>query len=652
MSQVCWRFLLVLIAPAILSTFCLYYYPAVLGCFPPSKHLTDDGTPAPFRLLVLADPQLEGDTSLPDPNAPYFPSIDALFAENRTYSDHGLLSSLSNTTMQLLTSDVPKLLAATRKRIDLLGNDYYLAHIYRTLHWWSQPTHVTVLGDLLGSQWIDDDEFIRRGRRYWDRVFENSIRVEDEIMEEVASQEVLGADPSWAQRIINIAGNHDIGYAGDFSEARLDRFESMFGKANWDVTFTLSASPSPREGNGSAASSASNEGSSESSAAPAIRLIVLNTMNLDGPAISPELQSQTYSHINDHFIATSRPVEDRSTFTILLTHIPLYKPAGVCVDAPFFSYWPSEDEAGEVDKGTVIHVDERNDAINDIPDEEAALDLAASAVSTAIPKEEAASDIVASEATADTLQDETANIVPRDDNATLSIDDDAFLDHTQHGPTIADTAEEATASLTTQSPSPLSRPKYANLLPGGLREQNHLSTQSSRNILEGIFGMSGHPDAINGGRGRNGIILTGHDHEGCDVVHYLDDASDSRDDVDTDGVQREWRAKRTEVSSPVSSNSAGSPTLREITLRSMMGAYSGSGGLLTAWYVPEQGEWTYSFSTCALGVQHWWWAVHIVDVVVVCVGIVAVVLTVVEEMMARTRTARKPAKEGGKVKEL
>ena len=384
-SQVCWRFLLVLVGPAILLTFCLYYYPAVLGCFPPSVHLTSDGTRAPFRLLVLADPQLEGDTSLPDPDAPYFPSLNALFSENDALLEDGFFSSLGNTTSQLLTSDVPKLLAATRKRIDLLGNDYYLAHIYRTLHWWSQPTHVTVLGDLLGSQWIDDEEFMRRGRRYWDRVFENGQRVEDTIMEQVGRLEELGMDPAWPRRIINVAGNHDIGYAGDFSEARLNRFESMFGKTNWDVTFTLSDSPSSSMPGESGENSTRYDATSESLAAPAIRLIVLNTMNLDGPVFSPELQSQTYSHINDNFIATSRPVEDRATFTILLTHIPLHKSAGTCVDAPFFSYWPSEDETEEVRDETVIDAEENateRKTAADISDDVASTPLSEEATST------------------------------------------------------------------------------------------------------------------------------------------------------------------------------------------------------------------------------------------------------------------------------
>ena len=77
--------------------------------------------------------------------------------------------------------DVPNELSSLRKRLDLWGNDFYLAHVYRTMDWWAEPTHVTVLGDLVGSQWISDAEFDRRGRRFWDRVFKGAERVSDEL---------------------------------------------------------------------------------------------------------------------------------------------------------------------------------------------------------------------------------------------------------------------------------------------------------------------------------------------------------------------------------------------------------------------------------------------------------------------------------------
>lgn len=572
LSSICWRILLVLLPIAVVSTALLYLYPAVLGCaFPvPDIPNHDDlvkTVTAPFRLLVLADPQLEGDSSLPDPNAPYFPSIQELLSSNATLFENGTISAIRSATTSLVTRDVPSLLAAARKRLDLLGNDYYLAHIYRTLHWWTSPTHVTVLGDLLGSQWIKDDEFEYRGWRYWNRVFRHGKRVEDTIMEDDGRQEVLGDDPIWARRVINIAGNHDVGYAGDMSEKRLERFEHMFGRANWDITFNMPNASSA----GNVSVTADHDPPTQS---PAIRLVVLNSMNLDGPVLSSSLQSKTYEHINDHFIAPARPVTDRTTFTILLTHIPLHKRAGVCVDAPFFSYWPYFDE---------------DDQDEDTPGE----------INT---------------------------------NST----------------------DPSTVSGNRKS----TRRKYANIASGGLKEQNHLSEHASRNILEGIFGMSARHNAEGGGKGRKGIVLTGHDHEGCDVVHYLaqnhneaeseSESFDKPDEADATDANDAWKVTRTHDTSAAKLEVASQPTLREITLRSMMGSYSGNAGLLSVWFDPaigEAGEWNFGFVNCALGVQHWWWGVHVLDVVCFVVfgaGVVAALM----ERLAGTGGGR----QGRKVK--
>jgi hypothetical protein len=525
LSRICWRIFFALLVPAVVSTLLLYFYPAVLGCH---FHTLGEDKPAPFRLLVLADPQLEGDSSLPNADEPLFPSLFELWTKKHdpSYID------LKTYGSQFFLSDIPTQLDALRKRVDLIGNDYYLAHIYRTLYWYTEPSHVTVLGDLLGSQWIDDGEFNWRGWRYWNRVFRHGDRVNDEIMTGPGREEILGADPAWSRRIINIAGNHDVGYAGDISEKRMERFERMFGKANWDVTFTLPITAS--HGNDTVWSREND------TPMPAIRLIILNSMNLDGPALAPAVQSQTYEHINSHFIAPSRPVEDKTTFTLLLTHIPLHKTAGVCVDAPYFSYWPSYDDEkyeGNVDQGN--------------------------------------------------------------------------------------------------NPN---RRKFVNIEAGGIKEQNHLSEQSSRNILEGIFGMSTERAAVNGGIGRKGVILTGHDHEGCDVVHHV------RETTEDEGEERSWAAVRmkdfkSRMDTSDHASESPSPNIREITLRSMMGAYSGNAGLLSAWFDAELGEWDYAFETCALGVQHWWWGVHILDLVTVCIGLVGIVTQLFELTNTQPATA-------------
>ena len=471
---------------SLLSTTYLYSYPLLHGCaFPapyfPETNLLDrlkEGIglkpssiriAAPFRLLALGDPQLEGDSSLPNPDVEYLPCLQTLLPDlyaSRSISDLSRVIRVCLVT--LFTSDIPNTFQYFRKRLDLLGNDYYLAHIYRTVHWFTKPTHVAVLGDLLGSQWVSDEEFERRGWRYWQRVFRHGQRVDDDLTGRTHLA-LLGYDKNWQSRIINVAGNHDIGYAGDMTKERIERFERVFGKANWEVRFNLDDGP------------CCDPACLSSVDAPELRIVVLNSLNLDTPALSQELQKDTYRFVND-VISSSRPVEDQSILTVVLTHLPLHKEVGLCADGPHFDFY-------DEDRGS------------------------------------------------------------------------------------------------------------------GVKEQNHLSYNTGKGILEGIFGMSGNPDGPGGGLGRNGIILTGHDHEGCDVYHYL-----PRDSIN--GSQT-WKAVKWADSD--SHRNATIPGIREITVRSMMGEFGGNAGLLSAWFDHDVGNWIIDYSTCPLGIQHNWWAVHVLN---------------------------------------
>ena len=508
--------LTILVSLAITSTTYLYLYPLFHACAfrepntsasssffttlakrTPLPLVSSDQTHlAPFRLLVFGDPQLEGDSSLPAPEdglrARLAEHWAALTAERDSYRER--FDILKASAREVIFEDIPRSLRKTRKRIDLFGNDYYLAHIYRTLHWWSQPTHVAVLGDLIGSQWVTDDEFSWRGWRYWNRVFKGGHRVEDEVTtpqrDLIDVPNARGVDlptDQWARRIINIAGNHDIGYAGDISPQRLDRFERVFGRVNWNIRFRLPQSEIP-----------SNE--SLETIVPTLHLVVLNSLSLDTPALTPEIQDQTYEYLNT-VIMSSYPVEDRTSFTLLLTHLPLHKIAGVCVDAPHFDFYT---------------------------------------------------------------------------------DDDA------HG-------------------------KWKN---GGLQEQNHLSDHVSRNgILEGLFGMSADRNAAAHGKGRAGLIMTGHDHEGCDVWHHMLAEDDIAKDENAKGG---WQAVRWQDANLTASHTG----VREVTLRSMMGEFGGNTGLLSAWFDFDAAEWRFELQNCRAGVQHIWWAVHVVDLITLVVGFV------------------------------
>lgn len=465
-----YRLIFFLVSLSLFSTIYLYRYPVFHGCAflspgasPSSsflrtveQHIVRRSDPnsvtAPFRLLVFGDPQLEGDSSLEE-------------------------IQWSSSPLEWLRPSIQSL----RKRLDLIGNDYYLAHIYRALRWWTKPTHIAVLGDLLGSQWVTDDEFHHRASRFWERVFRGTYKVEDDIVEG-DSVEFLGKDEQWQHRIINVAGNHDVGYAGDMISPRITRFEDAFGKANRVVRFQLQL-------NQSSGGSHDDDDNDSVHARPELRLVVLNSLNLDGPVIESDLQRQTYDFVN-HVILTSRPVEDQAAATVLLTHLPLHKEAGVCVDGPFIAY-------------------------------------------------------------------------------------------------------------------------NSDFFGGGIKEQNHLSSQSSKAVLEGIFGMSGNTQAPNSGLGRPGIILTGHDHEGCDVYHYIPPAV-----AGVDPKERRWNASRWPDSTTIAGDEA-VPGIREVTVRSMMGEFGGNAGLLSAWYDEddEKGPWRFKYASCKLGVQHIWWAIHALDMV-------------------------------------
>ncbi|KAK3936221.1 hypothetical protein QBC46DRAFT_395621 [Diplogelasinospora grovesii] len=451
---------------------------------------------APFRLLALGDPQLEGDTSIPTSYAGIFPHVASLFRHVTFRSSHSSLRQRVRQSLHdmvdIFLEDVFDTIESVRKRIDLFGNDYYLAHIYRTVHWWTRPTHVAVLGDLVGSQWLEDDEFFRRADRYWTRVFRGGERVPDALALQPADEYELAGylgDPlneadGWTRRIINVAGNHDIGYAGDINENRTERFELAFGKVNYELRFELPLA------NATLAASVFDDGNNGDSdrLVPELRIVVLNDMNLDTPAASTDLQDATYAFINS-VINTASAVEFKGHFTLVLTHIPLYKSEGVCVDDPFFD----------------------------------------------------------------------------------------FHEHD-----------------------------------GTLKEQNQLSAAASKGFLEGIFGMSGDTNAPGHGRGRRGVVLNGHDHEGCDTWHFINQTQGSSSDA------REWEVKRwRQARNSGLVGRDGLPGVREITVRSMMGDFGGNAGLLSVWFDEDSWEWRLEYATCPLGRQHLWWIVHILDLIVI-----------------------------------
>lgn len=473
--------------PVLICTVYLYSFPFLKDCgFPPAKpaetacYFGDAPRPgvaaelAPFRLLAIGDPQLEGDTSLPDPDEPFFPSLVHFWDDVHNQGLGALPARITEASKALLLEDIPRNFQACRKRVDLWGNDLYLAHVYGWIKWYSDPTHVVVLGDLLGSQWIHDQEFQKRSHRFWNTVFKGAQQIPKEITQTSSRRpESLGEDRRWEDRIIAVAGNHDIGYAGDVTFDRVERFEKEFGSVNWAVTFRLNHSDTPQLG-----------GLGFPDTSPALRLIILNSMNLDGPARDEALQRESQNFFMEE--VSNRHNLPRNTASVLLTHIPLHKQEGTCVDAPFFSYWPA-------DEG------------------------------------------------------------------------------------------------------------------GGLREQNHLSESVSDIILNGLVGQK---------RRHQAIILNGHDHEGCHVYHWRN----KTDDTNSASTERAWKAKRY-FRAKGERNDESAVGVREITVRSIMGNFDGNVGFLSAWWDSTAEQWRFEYNACMFGVQHIWWAIYVLDIIVAVFGV-------------------------------
>ncbi|KAI0877186.1 hypothetical protein GGS24DRAFT_160408 [Hypoxylon argillaceum] len=503
---------------AVVCTSHLYLYPLFRGCafpLPPTASNTSDSTAqpsafretlrqhvsgptgisAPFRLLALGDPQLEGDTSIPNYGRSAFFHLEwairHLTFQTEQPSLRKRFRQVTHDLVDVFFDDIPDTLESLRKHVDLFGNDFYLAHIYRRLNWWTKPTHVTVLGDLLGSQWIGDPEFNRRSSRFWNRTFKGAERIPDEVAQYPAEDYnvsgILGMEDSeaavWQRRLINVVGNHDVGYAGDLTPELLERFELAFGKASYELRFELPVEDPVT--NATVFDPDTNPTSNR--LPPELRIININNMNLDTPALDQSLQDSTYGFINA-VIHTSSAVEFKGHFTLVLTHMPLYKPEGVCVDSPFFDFHEG----------------------------------------------------------------------------------------------------------------------------GGVKEQNQLSADASKGFLEGIYGLNGDAKAPAGGTGRRGVILNGHDHEGCDTYHYINQSLPSD--------ERRWNVSRWEAArNDQLPGKSGLPGIREITVRSMMADFRGNAGLLSIWFDQHSWEWKYEFATCELGRQYYWWFVHIFDIVLLII---------------------------------
>src|SRR5262249_10194785 len=143
--------------------------------------------------------------------------------------------------------------------------------------------------------------------------------------------------------------NHDVGYSGDMTPERLARFERLFGRANYELRFDLDPSwlsVDPRGLYDDARDPTSDL------LARGLRLGGLNDKTLAGPVLDDAAQAATCDFVNA-VISTQAAVEFRGHATVVLTHVPLHKPEGVCVDGPFFSFYDDDTPMDNVARGGV-----------------------------------------------------------------------------------------------------------------------------------------------------------------------------------------------------------------------------------------------------------------------------------------------------------
>ncbi|XBW36550.1 hypothetical protein QEN19_002126 [Hanseniaspora menglaensis] len=382
-------------------------------------------------------------------------------------------------------------------RLDIFGNDYYLGHIFKTMFKRLKPDFSIVMGDLVSSQWIPDDEFYNRTERYIKRVFPGAIpsnleRVQNVKKNNINPEDGINYKADWSsfanERInsirqtdghkpldfdfgvdvykwndddsclfINMTGNHDIGYSGDITYQHLSRFTDMFGTDNFVLHY--------------------NQGKKNQ-----YRIVNLNAMLLEGPGLEKELMDITWEFVYRMF------EEKFDGTTILLQHIPMYKEKGFCEDGPHFSFYPSNYE----------------------------------------------------------------------------------------------------------------KELYKSNL---LKSQNHLSLQTTNKLLNLLFDS-----------GKPGIILTGHDHYGCDVVYnrYMTKIKDHPLGI----AESYWKASKIPDSQSENSEFTGD-IVKEVTVKSMMGDFEGATGLLELSYNQKYESFDFSYKECVFSVQHVWWVANIVTLVAV-----------------------------------
>ncbi|KAG5518062.1 hypothetical protein PMAC_003248 [Pneumocystis sp. 'macacae'] len=114
------------------------------------------------------------------------------------------------------------------------------------------------------------------------------------------------------EEVFNVSGNHDIGYAGEMTRKRVERWERAFGRVNGAYYFEAERGGERRR----------------------LRIVVLNTLSIDAPVHDESIRAETLGFLEE--------MGGEEVATVLLTHLPLYKHRGLCADPPYIRYYEKE----------------------------------------------------------------------------------------------------------------------------------------------------------------------------------------------------------------------------------------------------------------------------------------------------------------------
>ncbi|KAG9072157.1 hypothetical protein KI688_006381 [Linnemannia hyalina] len=196
-----------------------------------------------------------------------------------------------------------------------------------TCHWnWDSKESFMRMVVFADPQMEGDAKIRRLGKREFDvRVARyRSIFPDPSLSSSGSVARTVGAgEESTVPVMINITGNHDIGYGYDISQDRVERWEQVFGKSNF-----ISSVDIPTSG---VVGSENDTDSRRSQSSRRLHLVVLNTMLLDGPSSDENLRGQTWQFLQE---ASSLKENNPQDKIVLLTHIPFHKEQGICVDPP------------------------------------------------------------------------------------------------------------------------------------------------------------------------------------------------------------------------------------------------------------------------------------------------------------------------------